>query len=221
LPQLWSGKDSIMATKKQRRTDEVKHKKTKKKRRFLLLFIIILVSIIFLVIFFITLFDYIYPPATGKYTGAKKREKQEVTLYFSDANERFLVPEKRFIPREKAPEAQAQEMVKALLAGSKTGLVNTFPEKAELQDVTMEGEDTLLVNFRESLPAHHPGGSAAEMATLYSLTNTLTANIPLIKKVKILIAGKERDSIKGHIGLKNPFTLNQELIAPAPPPKEG
>jgi cytoskeletal protein RodZ len=221
LPQLWSGKDSIMATKKQRRTDEVKHKKTKKKRRFLLLFIIILVSIIFLAIFFITLFDYIYPPATGKYTGAKKREKQEVTLYFSDANERFLVPEKRFIPREKAPEAQAQEMVKALLAGSKTGLVNTFPEKAELQDVTMEGEDTLLVNFRESLPAHHPGGSAAEMATLYSLTNTLTANIPLIKKVKILIAGKERDSIKGHIGLKNPFTLNQELIAPAPPPKEG
>jgi hypothetical protein len=210
-----------MATKKQRRTDEVKHKKTKKKRRFLLLFIIILVSIIFLVIFFITLFDYIYPPATGKYTGAKKREKQEVTLYFSDANERFLVPEKRFIPREKALEAQAQEMVKALLAGSKTGLVNTFPEKAELQDVTMEGEDTLLVNFRESLPAHHPGGSAAEMATLYSLTNTLTANIPLIKKVKILIAGKERDSLKGHIGLKNPFTLNQELIAPAAPPKEG
>jgi len=210
-----------MATKKQRRTDEVKHKKTKKKRRFLLLFIIILVSIVFLVIFFITLFDYIYPPATGKYTGAKKREKQEVTLYFSDANERFLVPEKRFIPREKAPEAQAQEMVKALLAGSKTGLVNTFPEKAELQDVTMEGEDTLLVNFRESLPAHHPGGSAAEMATLYSLTNTLTANIPLIKKVKILIAGKERDSLKGHIGLKNPFTLNQELIAPAAPPKEG
>ena len=59
------------------------------------------------------------------------------------------------------------------------------------------------------------------MATLYSLTNTLTANMPQIKKVKILIAGKERDSLKGHIGLKTPFTMNRELIAPAAPPKEG
>src|SRR5512133_420154 len=127
-----------MATKKQRRTDEVKHKKTKKKRRFLLLSIIVVASVVFLALFFITLFDYSYPPASGKYSGAKKREKQEVTLSFSDANERFLVPEKRYIAREKEPEAQAQEMVKALLAGSKTGLVNTFPEKAELQEVRME-----------------------------------------------------------------------------------
>ncbi len=128
-----------MATKKQRRTDEVKHKKTKKNRRFLLLSVIIGVSVVFLVIFFVTLFDYIYPPASGKYTAAKKKDKQEVTLFFSDANERFLIPEKRFIPKENGPEEQAQEMVKALLAGSKTGLVNTFPENAELQSVKMEG----------------------------------------------------------------------------------
>lgn len=210
-----------MGTKKQRRTDEVKQKKTKKQQRFLLLSAIVVVSVVFLALFFITLFDYIYPPATGKYTAAKKKEKQEVTLFFSDANERFLIPEKRFILREKEPEEQAQEMVKALLAGSKTGLVGTFPEKAELHGVKMEGSDTLLVNFRESLVVNHPGGSAAEMATIYSLTNTLTVNIPVIKRVKILIEGKERESLKGHIGLKNPFTMNQELIAPPASPKEG
>jgi hypothetical protein len=210
-----------MATKKQRRTDEVKHKKTRKKRRFLLLSAIIVASVVFLAIFFITLFDYIYPPATGKYTAAKKRDKQEVTLFFSDANERFLMPEKRFIPKEKEPEAQALEMIKALLAGSKTGQVNTFPEKAELQGVTMEGSDMLVVDFRESIVLHHPGGSTAEMATLYSLTNTLTVNIPGVKKVKILIGGKERESLKGHIGLQHPFTMNRELIVPTAPPKEG
>ena len=210
-----------MATKKQRRTDEVKHKKTKKSRRLLLLSVIVVVSVVFLAIFFITLFDYIYPPAAGKHTAAKKRDKQEVTLFFSDANERFLVPEKRFIPKEKEPEAQAREMIQALIAGSKTGLVKTFPEKAELQDVKREGEDILSVNFRESLVANHPGGSAAEMATVYSLTNTLTTNLPAIKRIRILIGGKERESLKGHIGLRNPFMMNRELIAPAPPPKEG
>jgi hypothetical protein len=210
-----------MATKKQKRTDEVKHKKTKKKRRVLLLSVIVVVSVVFLAIFFITLFDYIYPPATGKQTAAKKRDKQEVTLFFSDANERFLVPEKRFIPKENEPEAQAREMVKALIAGSKTGLVNTFPEKAELQGVSREGDDALSVDFRESLAANHPGGSAAEMATVYSLTNTLTTNLPAIKRIRILIGGKERESLKGHIGLRNPFMMNRELIAPAAPPKEG
>ena len=210
-----------MATKKQRRTDEVKHKKTKKSRRILLLSVIVVVSVVFLAIFFITLFDYIYPPAAGKHTAAKKRDKQEVTLFFSDPNERFLVPEKRFIPKENEPEAQAREMIKALIAGSKTGLVNTFPEKAELQGVNREGDDALSVNFRESLVANHPGGSAAEMATVYSLTNTLTTNLPAIKRIRILIDGKERESLKGHIGLHNPFMMNRELIAPAAPPKEG
>jgi Sporulation and spore germination len=210
-----------MATKKQRRTDEVKYKKTKKSRRVLLLSAIIVVSVVFLAIFFITLFDYIYPPAAGKHTAAKKRDKQEVTLFFSDANERFLVPEKRFIPKESEPESQAREMIQALIAGSKTGLVNTFPEKAELQDVKREGEDILSVNFRESLVANHPGGSAAEMATVYSLTNTLTTNLPAIKRIRILIGGKEKESLKGHIGLRNPFMMNRELIAPAAPPKEG
>lgn len=208
-----------MATKKQRRTDEVRHKKTRKTRRFMLLSVIVVTFVVCLALFFITLFDYIYPPASGKHA-AKKRDKQEVTLFFSDVNERFLIPEKRLIPKGAEPEEQAEEIVRSLLAGSKTGLVNAFPEKTELPSIKREG-DTLLISFAESLVTHHPGGSAAEMATVYSLTNTLTTNLPQIKKVKILIGGKEKESLKGHIGLKYPFTLNRELIVPAAPPKEG
>lgn len=204
-----------MATKKQRRTEEVRHKKTKKGRRKLLLSLIIVASVVFLAFFFIALFDYIYPPAAGKHSAAKKRDKQEVTLFFSDENERFLVPEKRFIPRETGVEGQAREMTLALIAGSKSGLVNTFPEKAELGGVKREGADTLAVDFGESLAANHPGGSAAEMATVYSLTNTLTANLPEIKKIRILIGGRQRESLKGHIGLRSPFVMNRELITPA------
>lgn len=210
-----------MATKRQRRTEEVRHKKTRKGRKVLLLSVIVVASVVFLAFFFITLFDYIYPPAAGKHAGTKKRDKLEVTLFFSDANERFLVPEKRFVPKEGEPDAQAKEIVLALLAGSKTGLTNTFPAKAEIQGVTREGEDTLSVNFRESLVTNHPGGSAAEMATVYSLTNTLTTNLPAIKRIKVLIDGKQKESLKGHIGLRHPFQMNRELIAPAAPPKEG
>lgn len=209
-----------MATKKQRRTDEVKYRKTKKNRRFLLLSVIVVISVIFLSVFFITLFDYIYPPAAGKHSAAKKRDKREVTLFFSDSNERFLVPEKRFVPKEKDLEAQAEEIILALISGSKKGLVNTFPVKAELDRVEKSADDTLKVSFKESLVANHPGGSAAEMATIYSLTNSLTENLPEIKKIRILIDRKERETLKGHIGLSDSFMMNRELIAPAAPPKE-
>lgn len=208
-----------MGTKRQRRTDSVKHKKTRKNKRLLLFSVMVVAGIVFLALFFITLFDYIYPPTAGKQTAGKK-ERQEVTLFFSDENERFLVPEKRFVAKQKEPQAQGAEMVKALLAGSKTGLVNTFPEKVDLKEVRLEGKDTLVVNFGEDLVENHPGGSTAEMATVYSLTNTLTTNLPAIRKVRILIGGKSRESLKGHIGLSEPFTLNRELIAPASSPKK-
>ena len=206
-----------MSTKKQIRSAGVKSKKTKKNKRTLILSVIVVVAVIFLAVFFITLFDYIYPPATGNHTAAQKKEKVEATLFFSDANERYLLPEKRFISKETAPELQAAEMVKALIAGSKTGLTNTFPQEAELLSIKKEGSDTLLVDFRESLVKNHPGGSAAEMATIYSLTNTLTANLPEIKRVKILIEGKSRESLKGHIGLDRPFSPKKELIATPQP----
>ena len=155
-----------MSTKKQIRSAGVKSRKTKKNKRTLILSIIVGVAVVFLAVFFITLFDYIYPPATGNRSAETKKEKTEATLFFSDANERYLLPEKRFLSKEQALERQASELVNALIAGSKTGLVNTFPQKAELLGIKKEGNDTLLVDFGESLVKNHPGGSAAEMATV-------------------------------------------------------
>ncbi len=203
-----------MASKKQLRTATVKTRKQKKKMRKSILVLVITAVVGFLVFFFLTLFDYVYPPVGGQGTVAKKKEKEEVTVYFSDANERFLVPEKRYVAKEDIPGNAARELVKTLLDGSRTGLVNTFPEKVDVMNVKIDA-GTAFVSFNRNLIKNHPGGSASEMATIYSLTNTLTANIPAINKVKILVAGKEIDSIKGHIDTRQAFTPNQELIVQA------
>src|SRR3990172_11743854 len=115
-----------MATKKQKRTSNMKSKKKKKGTRLLITVAITLIVFGSLIFLFITLFDSLYPPVTGKGSAARKA-KWLVTLYFSDPNERFLVPERRQIPKEKDNTGQARELVKALLEGSKTNLVNTFP----------------------------------------------------------------------------------------------
>jgi flagellar basal body-associated protein FliL len=202
-----------MATKKERRTSELKSKKQKQTMRTSILVLIVVFLVGFLIIFFVTLFDFIFPPKGGKETLAKSREKQAVVLYFSDVNERFLLPEKRYIPKEKNAELQAREIVKALIDGSKTNLVNTFPEKSGLQSVKIDKEKTAHVSFARNLIQIHPGSSASEMATIYSLTNSLTANIPDIERVKILIDEKEITSLRGHIDTRQPFLMNKESIA--------
>lgn len=202
-----------MVTKKQRRTGEVKRKKKKKGTRLLILLLITAVVFGALIFFFLTLFDSLYPPVTGKGSYAKK-EKWVVTLYFSDANERFLMPEKRRIMKDKDSAGQVRELVKALLDGPKTKLVHTFPQKTELQSVKIEGGQRAVVSFNKNLIRNHPGGSASEMATIYSLTNTLTANILAIKEVKLLVDGKELESIGGHIDTRRPFVPNKDILAP-------
>ncbi len=206
-----------MGTKKQKRTTEIKVKKKKKSIRKSFLFLIVATVVVFLVLLFVSLFEYVIPPT--KDTAAKKKEKQLVVLYFSDANERFLKPEERYIPKENIPTEQAKEVVRALLDGSKTKLINTFPDKVTLESITIDDSQTAHVSFDNSLVQRHPGGSASEMATIYSLTNSLIKNVSGIKKVKLLIAGKEVESIRGHINTRHPFTMNKELLAPGS--KEG
>jgi spore germination protein GerM len=102
-----------------------------------------------------------------------------------------LRPEKRYVIKENDVALQAKEIVKALLEGSKAGLVNTFPHGVAVIDVKIVDKEIASVNFSKSLTKLHQGGSASEMATIYSLTDSITQNIPGIKKVKILVEGKE------------------------------
>ena len=198
-----------MTTKRQRRSENIKEKKTKKSTRILYLSLILGGIFVLLVLFFVTLFNLIFPPVDMD--ALKKKEKQVAQIYFSDPQERFLMPEKRYVIKENDAAAQAKEIVKALLEGSKAGLVNTFPV---LIDVKVGDAGIASVNFSKNLIKKYQGGSTAEMATIYSLTNSITQNVPTIKKVKILVEGKELSSIKGHISTQKAFSPDLELLIP-------
>lgn len=202
-----------MTSKRQRRAEETKGKKRKKSTRILYFSIILGGIVALLVFFFVLLFNALFPAVDMD--SLKKKEKQIAIIYFSDPQERFLMPEKRYVIKEEDPALQAKEIVKALLEGSKEGLVNTFPAGVTIRDVKLDGGGTALVNFNKNLTKLHPGGSTAEMASIYSLTNSITENVPEAKKVKILMEGKELLSIKGHISTKNAFRPDPELIVPA------
>ena len=201
-----------MTTKRQLRSENIKEKKTKKSTRILYLSLILGGIFVLLVLFFVTLFNLLFPPVDMD--ALKKKEKLVAKIYFSDPQERFLMPEKRYVYKENDAAAQAKEIVKALLEGSKAGLVNTFPTGVVLIDVKVADTGVAFVNFSKNLIKKYQGGSTAEMATIYSLTNSITQNVPSIKKVKILVEGKELSSIKGHISTQKAFSPDLELLIP-------
>lgn len=201
-----------MASKRQRRTEEFKSRKKKKNFRLFFILAAVLIGGGFLAFLFWALSDTIFPPDAEQ--AAAKREKREVVLYFSDANERFLVPEKRLVPKGKDAAAQAREIVLALIEGPKLGTIRTVPAGSKLQGVRI-ADGTAVLNFDNAFIEQHPGGTASEVATVYSLANTLSQNLPEIRRVRIQVGGKDVSTIKGHVDLREPISPNKDLVKQA------
>ncbi len=201
-----------MVTKKLRRFEDIKEKKNKKSTRMIYFSIVMAGILALIIIFFVFLFNAIFPPVDME--AMKRKERKLAIIWFSDPQEHFLVAEKRIVFKENDSAQQAKEIVKALLDGSKTGKVNTFPSGVTVWDVKVDDKGTAYVNFSQNLLKLHPGGSTAEMATIYSLTNSITESVSSIRKVKILVEGREIPSIKGHISTKKEFSRNPDITVP-------
>lgn len=139
-------------------------------------------------------------------------EKRVVTLYFSDPEGEYLIGEKRKILKRDEAKEEAKETIIELIKGPKGKLIPTLPSRTKLLNLQLDQEKVAKVNFDQALIKDHPGGSSAEMMTLYSIVNSLTLNFPQIKRVQILVEGREIETIAGHLALKKPVSPNPDLI---------
>jgi len=140
------------------------------------------------------------------------REKKGILLYFSDSEGKYLIGEKREILKRDEVEEEAEETINELIKGPKGKLIPTLPRQTKLLDLELGEGGVVKVNFNKALSKDHPGGSSAEMMTLYSVVNSLTLNFHQIKRVQILIEGKAVETIAGHLSLKKPISPDPNLI---------
>ena len=62
------------------------------------------------------------------------------------------------------------------------------------------------------IAAAHPGGSLTELLTVHAIVNAITANLPAIQRVQILVDGREADTIAGHVDIRRPLTRDTSLV---------
>jgi len=139
-------------------------------------------------------------------------QKKEVILFFSDREGEYLVGEKRKILKKDDVKGEAKEMIVELIKGPEGKLIPTLPPRTKLLALQINEAGLAKVNFNQTLSKDHPGGSSAEMMTVYSIVNSLSLNFPQIKRVQILIDGKPIETITGHLSLSLPVAPKPELI---------
>jgi spore germination protein GerM len=140
------------------------------------------------------------------------KEKKIVTLYFSEEEGEYLVGEKREIPKKESVEEEAKEAIIELIRGPRGELIPTLPSQTELLGLQLDQRGLARVNFNRALTKNHPGGSSAEMMTVYSVVNSLTSNFPNIKRVQFLVEGKQVETIAGHLSLRQSVPPKPDLI---------
>jgi spore germination protein GerM len=142
---------------------------------------------------------------------ATPQGRKIVTLYFSGEEGEYLTGEKREVLDKGDAQEEAKEVIHELIKGPKGKLIRTLPPRTGLLALRIDEEGVAKVNFDRALSRDHPGGSSAEIMTVYSIVNSLTLNFPQIKKVQILIEGR-RESITGHLVLDRPISSKTDLI---------
>ena len=135
-----------------------------------------------------------------------------VKLFFTNSDSAVLIPEERSIIYNEELISQAKEVLRELIQGPQEKLVPTIPKDTQLRDLFISKEGVAYADFSAELASAHPGGTTAEIATIYSIVDTLTLNFPEIKKVQILVNDQSVETLKGHVDLSRPLMQDLSLV---------
>ena len=149
------------------------------------------------------------PPAATQEPAAKKM----VILFFASDGDELLHPEEREIEAAPTPAEEAGRVLQELIKGSHGGFLSTIPAETKLRQVYITKEGVAYADFSKEMSANHPSGSAAEIATVYAVVNSLAYNFKDVKRVFILIDGAEKDTLGGHVILNRPLLPYFSLVA--------
>ena len=148
------------------------------------------------------------PPAAAPAPGRKIKAR----LYYVSMDGTKLTAVEREVAYADGPAAQAQEIVNAQLAAAAAPLVSAIPPGTTLRALYLNEKGEAYVDLSKEAAAAHTGGSQDERLTIYTIVNALTANLPAVTSVQLLVDGKEVDTLAGHIDLRKPLEKNLDLV---------
>ncbi len=157
-------------------------------------------------------------PAPGDAAGATAR-RISVRLYFESDARDGLLPEEREITFSSDLPQQIRTVVEELAKGpQQAGLVATLAAGTRVQEVFVQAHGVACVSLSSEAARGLPGGSRAELLTVYSVVNTVVTNFPAVSRVQLVVSDQLTGSLGGHIDLSRPLPADMTLVALEPSP---
>ncbi len=143
----------------------------------------------------------VVPPVTGP--------SEQVTLFVAYDDVGILQPQPAHIPLPSVRQQRAEELLRALVAlYLDKSSPHPLPVGSEIRSVYLVDPGLAVIDINAAFADGHRSGILSEELTVASLIQTLSANIPGILKVKILVEGRPRDTLAGHVDLSGFFDVS-------------
>jgi Sporulation and spore germination len=129
---------------------------------------------------------------------------ETVTLFVAFDEDGTLRPRGAKIPMPSGRQQRAEELLRALLTiyldKSSPHLVGAG---GDVHSVFLVDPGLAVIDLNSAFADGHRSGVLVEELTLASIVHTISVNIPGIVKAKILVDGKERETLAGHADLSD------------------
>ncbi len=104
------------------------------------------------------------------------------------------------LPQEKSE--RAREILRALVARyEQKDSPHPLPGGADVKDVYVLNDNAAVIDVNSLFAEAHRSGILVEELTITSMVQTLSANLPGIRRVKFLVDGRDRETLAGHADL--------------------
>lgn len=141
------------------------------------------------------------PPVTGP--------TEKVVLYVAQDEDGTLRAQPAQIPMPSGRQQRAEELARALISlYLEKNSPHVIGAGTEVRSVFLVDPGVAVIDMNGAFADSHRSGVLVEELTVASLIHTITANTPNILRVKILIDGKERETLAGHADLSSFYEVS-------------
>jgi len=127
--------------------------------------------------------------------------------WLSATSPALLEPTEIKLPLSENQVERSKQLVNALILKAPSLQQRTLPADVVLLALYIHSDGIAILDFSDVLSTGTPSGILSERRVVDSLAQTLGANVPEIRQIKILIHGQEAQTLAGHLDLTGIFRV--------------
>ncbi len=138
---------------------------------------------------------------------------QTVKIFWAAGSDR-IAPVEVQLPLSANPVERCRQLLHELTVNPPTPGQRTVPADTTVMGFYILPDGTAVADFSDALSSEMPSGILSEEMAVNSIARTLEANVPVLRRLKILIHGQEVDTLAGNVDLTGFFDLNPPVTPP-------